>query len=520
MAVWVWIVLGLAYLCLGLFFITIPLAVLTVTAGALVGVGVTVWYTAAVLLGDERDILITPDDHVAASPDGPMPADFAWVGYFVAQVRRDAMVVTLRSFRWFPEASRSAWRFLRDRDFSLSVAALAVPVTVPVLVGWLFVPVGTAAALAVAWAAGAVVTGLVWSVRLPAVVVLGLVDGSRRRRHRADAACPYCYHVAPLPAYLCPGGHAGGLHYDLRRHHQGVWLRRCACGESLPTGVRRARRRLLRAYCPLCREQLSPDAGVATDVRIALLGTGGAGKTSLLAATVSELADRYDAEGTRFAAGNRASRQRLERLRADFRDGRRVALTDPTVPSAGLLLHVVRGHRRALLQFFDTSGDVFEVPTVHDDLAYVEYARTLLLVVDPFALETVRAEARETRPDLLEHAHAAGRGPEQAYQGVTVMLRNSHVAHRQRLAVVVTKTDLLRELKVGESLGHTSAEIRDWLVRQREDNLVLAATRDFRRVRYFRCSSVRGGESPLDAVRWLLSPEPFPFPAEVRNSDD
>ena len=259
---------------------------------------------------------------------------------------------------------------------------------------------------------------------------------------------------------------------------------------------------------------------MATDVRIALLGAGGAGKTSLLAATVSELADRYDAEGTRFAAGNRASRQRLERLRADFRDGRRVALTDPTVQSAGLLLHVVRGHRRALLQFFDTSGDVFGIPTVHDDLAYVEYARALLLAVDPFALETVRAEARRTRPDLLEYAHAASHGPEQAYQGVTVMLRNSDVAaHRQRLAVVVTKTDLLRELKVGESLGHTSAEIRDWLVRQREDNLVLAATRDFRRVRYFRCSSVRGGESPLDAVRWLLSPEPFPFPGAVRSGD-
>jgi hypothetical protein len=519
-----WVMAGaavafLVYLCLGLFFVSIPLAVVTVPLGVILGIGLAVVGAQLTLFGvEDSSSLYKPHDHIEAmGANRPVPVDDAWVVYFPGQAWRDGVAASHGSLVVYVGLTLGAADLVRKRMFGWGVVLLSLPVTVPIGAGWLAVPVGIAVGLAVGWAVGAVVTGVAWAAGSAAVVVLNLVDRVGRRLSRSTAACPNCYHVTPTPAYRCPGPHgelADSLHYDLRPGRQGVWWRRCGCGERLPTGVRRARRERLHPYCPLCHQRLHPDAGLATDVRIALVGAGSAGKTSVLAATLRGLDDRYAAENARFAPGNRASQARIEKLRADFLAGRPTTRTDPAMPPAGLLLHVVRGRRRALLQFFDIAGVLLSDP---DDLAYLEHARALLLVVDPFALESVRTEAHELRPDLLDFAHPAPYAQEQAYQDVAIALRNTHMAHRQRLAVIVTKTDLLRELPLGKDLGRSSGEIRAWLLAQREDNLVLAAERDFGRVRFFRCGAVVNGETPVEAIRWLLSPEPFPLPS--RSSD-
>src|SRR5947207_3184538 len=102
------------------------------------------------------------------------------------------------------------------------------------------------------------------------------------------ATCPHCAEVTRLPAYRCPGTACGSVHTDLRSGRLGVWRRRCACGTGLPTCVLRAGRRL-QAVCPHCDADLHPRAGLATDIRIAVAGGPGVGKTSLLRDSLSNL---------------------------------------------------------------------------------------------------------------------------------------------------------------------------------------------------------------------------------------
>jgi hypothetical protein len=224
--------------------------------------------------------------------------------------------------------------------------------------------------------------------------------------------------------------------------------------------------------------------------------------------------------GWRVEPGDAGSVRRVAELREDLAAGREPVPTDPMTAPDALLLHLTKGWQRGLLQLFDASGDHLADPDRASELAYLDHVRALLFAVDPFGLRVVREQARQLRPDLLERARAATYPAEQAYQDAAIMLRNANVARGQRIAVIVTKTDLLGELPVGQQLGRTSAEIRDWLTAQKEDNLVLAAERDFRRARFFRCAGALGAdrESALAGVRWLLSGEPFRVPGQRRRS--
>ena len=80
---------------------------------------------------------------------------------------------------------------------------------------------------------------------------------------------------------------------------------------------------------------------------------------------------------------------------------------------------------------------------------------------------------------------------------------------RQRLAFVLSKADQLRRHPLGMDLPSDSAAVRDWLLERGLDNLVLAAQRDFRTVRYFACelAGPTAAASALAPLRWLLAGE-------------
>ena len=94
---------------------------------------------------------------------------------------------------------------------------------------------------------------------------------------------------------------------------------------------------------------------------------------------------------------------------------------------------------------------------------------------------------------------------EESYQATVMRLRLDESQCRQRLAVAVTKADRLALMPEDRRPGGSSARIAAWLKRHGLDNVVLAAGRDFKMVRYFHVSSVPG--HPLGAAapsRWLL----------------
>jgi hypothetical protein len=79
----------------------------------------------------------------------------------------------------------------------------------------------------------------------------------------------------------------------------------------------------------------------------------------------------------------------------------------------------------------------------------------------------------------------------------------------KRLAFVVSKADLLRELPIGRDLDATPGAVCRWLAERGMDNLLTSASRDFAEVSYFlvssRTSEPTGPSAALAPFRWLLA---------------
>jgi len=130
-------------------------------------------------------------------------------------------------------------------------------------------------------------------------------------------------------------------------------------------------------------------------------------------------------------------------------------------------------------------------------------------VLDPFSIGSVRDRMAGQNAPVFRLAHAAAGDPEIAYGEVVSRLRDSGVtADRQRLAIVVSKADLLGV--GGLELPEDSSAITDWLMAMGLHNLVLAARRDFAEVHFFAVASLAAADAgrshdPGAPLRWLLA---------------
>jgi hypothetical protein len=515
-------VVGYAMLCMYLVVVvTLPVAVFALAAGALFGVATALIMAYLVFTGRLPVTVLTPRAYVRDLPRGPLPPDDAWPEYLARQVFVDVADVADRSLRLIGFTWKATYDAIVDRVVDRPVVATIVlalwPMPLPIVLGLAAWSAATVAGVLFLAVVAGVVAALGWVLGFVVVAVLRGADRVWRRRFRTSVTCPRCYHETVLPAYMCRGAHRtpnvatdpDGLHFNLQPGWQGVWTRRCGCGENLVTGMLRASERL-DPWCPMCVTPLHRNAGVATDVSVALFGAPSTGKTELLSRIVCELVDDCGAEPGD-AQTDRRYRQ-FGNLRAS---GKAPLPTDPTRAPVALTIALSPARRRsALLHFFDASGEVLIDGERWVDLAYFLHARTMLLVVDPFALKRVKAWVREHRPSLFERARASTSDVEQSYQAAVVGLRiNSIETRRRRLAIVLTKADLLSEQTDLPEVGDTSSSIQAWLAEHDLDNVVLAADRDFGAVRYFRWSEAEAANGgTLAPLRWLLSAEPLDQP--------
>ncbi len=162
-----------------------------------------------------------------------------------------------------------------------------------------------------------------------------------------------------------------------------------------------------------------------------------------------------------------------------------------------------------MLHLFDAAGELFEDQQQNADLHYLDRARGLVFVLDPFSIPEVRVRMTAAGQGVPIAATADLEG---AYQATVQRLRDHRVrTDRQRLAFVVSKADLLLGLSVATDLDPARADecVPPWLGDVGADNLVLAAGRDFRQVRYFLVSSMtadpRVPDGALAPLRWLLA---------------
>ncbi|WP_199515159.1 TRAFAC clade GTPase domain-containing protein [Nucisporomicrobium flavum] len=507
------------YVCALLFiYVAVPAMVLGAGLGFAAGAVTGLVVTFMALFGDQGARVLTPADVAAGklkilrTPTAVRP-DFAWPGYFVAQVWLDWWTMAER----MATVLRPAWQWSWTQARRSGLVGLACwPLLLPVAVTLIGVTAGAAAVAVLVLTILIVVTGAVWIAGAAVTAVLRTLDRAGQIVRRSAGNCPRCYQVSPHPVYRCAGPHHGDkseLHHDIRPGLLGVFYRRCGCGRRLPTMVLRAARSMA-ALCPLCGADLHSGAGAATDVRVPVFGAPSSGKTHLVMASVVGLLRQGG--DVKVSLADEHSKRTYTTFAAVIDGGGSAVKTDAAHPPIAITLRMQQGKRDALLHVYDAAGEALANPELNEKFQYLDAARTLVFVLDPFAIPDVRQRYQRTFADLFRTANVSADLPEPSYQNIVTRLRQYGVRTEQkRLAFVVSKRDLVQQLPDMSGLADDPDAVRSWLIDRGADNLVASAERDFGTVRFFFVSakdSAAAAAGPLRPFRWLLEDEPVPKP--------
>jgi len=456
--------------------------------------------------------LFTPQEYyevqAKASPPGPdgIGPDRAWPLYAVRQASIDRAAVR----RNLKRLVKKLWSWPSDTFFRGKHGPrwawwiFLFPVVVCVL---LFISASFLTSWFCYWVYWAVIFALQFTDRtLIASIRLRMrrYEDRRRATRHTDAACMDCMHVTPWPAYVCPTCHI--KHHDVMPGTLGTLTRHCECGTSFPTLPSRTAWHL-QAVCKRCGKALPQGAGAVPDIRIPVFGDMFAGKTRFLFASLNSLLIDTQAAGIRHEFLDERSRDEAKRNLAIIRDGGDTVKTD--VNHAAAISLRLRDKKDAdLIHLFDASGEQYSDAGQYDDLRFLEDGQALVYVLDPFSVDEIRERVATGSHEVLAAARSAEHSAEIAYGEVVNRLRGAGVPlHGQRLAVVVSKVDLLR--KAGLAVPTRSPDIEAWLREAGLHNLVRAASREFRDVTYFAVASQDVTTSRVDdpgaPLRWLLA---------------
>ena len=487
-----------------------PLLVVAAVLGALGGVVLVTVATTRVFRS--ATVLVSPAayraERIARRPAGPgrFDPDLAWAPYPLRQGRADVVALGdavaglcvrfgAPPFLFFFAGPFSSWRWWL-LAWPVPLLALTPFVVLGVVSAALFVLI-TAVTLVVS-ASGAVVSVAV-------AAVLRGAEAGWRGLIRAEASCPHpdCYAMLARPAYRCQG--CGVLHRDIRPGRLGVVFRRCRCGALMPTMVLRAAW-TLEAVCQRCGRPLRKGSAALRDIRLPIFGDTSAGKTRLLYVGLHRLVAAANAAGIAVGHPDADSAAAAQRAFDVVSSGADPAKTSTGYLPAALTCTFGTGPGATLVHLYDAAGEQFSDADLHDSLAFLHHARSLVYVLDPFSVPAVRDRVGAAAADVAARAHAATGDPEVAYNDVVSRLRDSGIkAKTQRLAVVVSKSDLLGQW--GVEVPDDSAGVAEWLESAGLHNLVLAARREFAEVRWFAVASVNredlDGHDPARPLAWL-----------------
>ncbi|HZB32816.1 MAG TPA: hypothetical protein VE465_21840 [Streptosporangiaceae bacterium] len=394
---------------------------------------------------------------------------------------------------------------------------------------WLMVPLGVIVWLGMAGGVigGFVLVGLLGVLQLAVVVALALgviaagltlrvIDSAMRRVKGIRTSCPSCHLRVNYPSYECFGTGCGRRHRDVRPGRYGVLKRRCACGTQLPTlllvGSGDGR---MKAYCPHCTEPMSRGAGTVTEVVIPVLGAAATGKTRLMTALVMGLLEGHTGYGAEAEFVDDESESAYRKLAAKLRAGvhtwKTIKTKDAPLRAYSLRIRPPTGAAR-LFHIFDAPGELVAKSESLRELRYIKAARTFLFTIDMLSIDAVwesleprvRAQHNQLRSDLA---------PDFVFGQLVQNIEGHGVQmSRARLAVALTKNDLVRNCAALAGVGDASEDIRRWLEGPAGlDGMVRAMRLSFAEVTFFRTSSwLEHGEidyGVLDLAGWILIKE-------------
>ena len=206
-----------------------------------------------------------------------------------------------------------------------------------------------------------------------------------------------------------------------------------------------------------------------------------------------------------------------------IRSGRDTVKTTTGLPFA-VTCRLGTGRRATLAHLYDTAGENYRDAQLHDVLGFLHEGHGFVYVLDPFSIPWVRNRLAGNNAEAVRLAHAAAGHPESAYTEVVSRLRDGGVPpDGQRLAVIISKTDLLRAS--GLEIPVSSAAIAEWLSGAGMHNVVIGAQRDFAQVRYFTVASrpvtgTDGRDDPGAPLRWLIRAYGMALPGAADAADE
>ena len=500
-----------AYLALLLLYLLVAPAIAALRGAALISE--QLWRYCQLLNGVLR--LRTPE-FVTIPPYRPAE-ELAHRNYFFGPATRDLRQLITQGRRLYVRTVTDAYRRVTARQFTAPSTHRAASV-----------PYGLTLYLGLGIGAGAAIPVLGMLLGVHALGVALLMVGARLTALSLRATdrtvmilrglprgmlCPSCFERVPYPAYDCPRAACRRRHADIRPGTFGLFRRRCACGERIPTLLMlMSRDARLSGYCrhEHCGKPMNPDAGHMPELILPLIGGRAAGKTQLMAAMVKSLENTAENGGPaiRLADPESTANQRVLNEVLEIQGHTRP--TQKTLPRAHSFV-LGSGRAERLVHVFDTAGERFVSREETDALRYVRAARTFVFVLDPMAVD-----AFWTRLDLagpkVDRTLASTVDPEDVFSRSVQTVRTMGTRlDKARLAVAVSKRDMLVEQPaLLPDRPDDSETAREWLCeRLGLRNLVKTMDLEFGEVRFFCTAAVADEEGQVDPsiavlVEWCL----------------
>ena len=337
--------------------------------------------------------------------------------------------------------------------------------------------------------------------------LLRLRESRHMKNHAATVKCTRCYRETNMPSYRCPNPQCPHIHRDVNPGPLGVRSRICECEAKIPLTVAAASR-VLTAHCPFCEAELPQGAGSRRVVVAPVFGSVGSGKTQFLATTAVSLRSMSEDEGTptKLTALTPAAEQFLASSVEETSAGSAPLKTQHHDQPEGYPF-LVTGHGSDIeLHLMDAAGENFVHSGSSQSLGYLDLSTSLLFLLDPLTIPEVREQLALSGVAVQV---AQGRASD-AYASVVDRLRDSgEDLRKKKLAVVVTKADVVAQIFASEPLPGNSAGVRGWLYSHGGDNLVRRIEADFQEVGYFAVDSTPGtpvdsAAHPLRVIDWAL----------------
>ena len=334
-------------------------------------------------------------------------------------------------------------------------------------------------------------------------LLLRFADRTMRTVRRARITCPGCHEHVAFPAYECPGDSCIQLHRDVRPGRYGLRSRICQCGQRMPTLFMFGSYRL-DAYCPFdgCLERLADQVGTAREFVLPVLGATGAGKTRLMASAVLELESDCDL-AVEFADGE--SSKNFDLLRNQLATGGNTQKTNAALPRA-YSLYIERGSGKRLLHIFDAAGEWYHSTDRMQDLRYLAVAETFVLVINPLSIPAMWRSLDGASKRRFQ-AHRSPDEPSRVYFTSVDNIRLQRVDPSEcRLAVVVSKADLLGDLDGYPTAGSASHVVEAWLSDSVGlGNMIRSINANFDSVRFFSTAALAPSGKVDTGITDLLS---------------